>query len=183
LRLKKAIFLDRDGVINKVLLNNGKPFSPRWFNEFELLPEIENALNFFKEAKFMNIVITNQPDIARGLMKWEELEKMHVFMKEKLLIDDIMVCPHRDKDNCLCRKPKPGALLEAAKKWDIDLKESFFVGDTWKDAMAGEQAGCKTILIDRPYNQGVACDYRVKNLNKVVEIMRVPIRHQIINKL
>ncbi|HHT9125294.1 MAG TPA: D-glycero-alpha-D-manno-heptose-1,7-bisphosphate 7-phosphatase [Candidatus Brocadiia bacterium] len=169
--MKKAIFLDRDGVINKVFLSNGKPFSPRRFSEFELIPEVENALNSFKEVGFTNIVITNQPDIARGFLKWEELEKMHSLIRERLSIGDIFVCPHSDKDNCLCRKPKPGALLEAAKKWNVDLKGSFFIGDTWKDTVAGKRAGCKTILINMPYNQGVESDYRIEDLNKAVEII------------
>jgi len=169
--LNKAIFLDRDGVINKVFLSNGKPFSPRRFSEFELFPEVENALSSFKEVGFLNIVITNQPDIARGFLKWKELEKMHFLVRERLPIDDILICPHSDEDNCLCRKPKPWMLLVAAKKWNISLKEFFFIGDTWKDTMAGKKAGCKTILIDAPYNQGVDCNYRVKDLSKAVEII------------
>lgn len=169
--MKKAIFIDRDGVINKVFLINGKPFSPRRFEEFKLIPKVEDALNFFKEVGFISIVITNQPDIAQGLMKWEELEKMHSLIRERLPVNDIVVCPHGDEDNCLCRKPKPGMLFKAAKKWNIDLQGSFLVGDTWKDMIAGKRAGCKTILIDMPYNQSVESDYRVKDLNKAVEIV------------
>jgi D-glycero-D-manno-heptose 1,7-bisphosphate phosphatase len=161
---KKAIFMDRDGVINKVLLNNGHPFSPRKLDEFELLPNVKEVLNSFKEMGFINIIVTNQPDIARGLMKIEELNSMHTLIKKRLPIDDIYVCTHDDSDNCSCRKPKPGMLLDAAKKWGIDLNRSFLIGDTWKDMEAGKAAGCKTILIDAPYNKSVSCDYRVRDL-------------------
>lgn len=170
MRMRRAIFLDRDGVINKVLLNNGKPFSPRSFEDFELFPEVGSILNFLKKMGFINIIVTNQPDIARGLMKMKELNKMHALIQERLPIDDIMVCPHDDADNCDCRKPKYGMLLEAADKWNIDLKKSYLVGDAWKDMEAGKQAGCRTIIIDMPYNKEVAADFRVKD---VCEVMRI----------
>jgi D-glycero-D-manno-heptose 1,7-bisphosphate phosphatase len=169
---RKAIFLDRDGVINKVLLNNGSPFSPRKLDEFELLPKVEEALAFFKEIGFLNIIVTNQPDVARGLMKIEDLDDMHALIKKSLPIDDIYVCPHDDSDNCSCRKPKPGMLLDAAKKWDIDLCRSFLIGDTWKDMEAGKAAGCKRILIDALYNKGVSCDYRVRDLKEAETIVK-----------
>lgn len=173
--MKQAIFLDRDGVINKVLLNNGKPFSPRKFEEFEMLPGVENALDSFKNMGFMNIIVTNQPDIALGLMEIQELNKMLALMRETLPVDDIMVCPHADSDYCLCRKPKEGMLIEASEKWGIDLKSAFMVGDTWKDMAAGKNAGCKTILIDMPYNQAVESDYRVKDLREAVEIIKLSV--------
>ncbi|MBI5051063.1 MAG: HAD family hydrolase, partial [Nitrospirae bacterium] len=144
---KKAIFLDRDGVINKVLLNDGKPFSPRRFEEFVLIPDIEISLNSFRSMGFLNIIVTNQPDIARGLIEMQELNKMHNLLMEKLAIDDIIVCPHDDADDCRCRKPKAGMLLDGSKKWNIDIKKSFLIGDTWKDIEAGKSAGCKSILI------------------------------------
>lgn len=170
LKTRRAIFLDRDGVINKVLLNNGKPFSPRKFHEFGLIQNIEGTLISFKEMGFLNIIITNQPDIARGLMKTEELERMHSLIKKSLMIDDIYVCPHDDSDNCSCRKPKPGMLFDASKKWNIDLSGSYLIGDTWKDVEAGKLAGCKTILIEMPYNQGIECDFRVASLAEVADI-------------
>lgn len=169
--MKKAVFLDRDGVINKVLLNNGKPFSPRRFEKFELLPDVGRDLNSLREIGFISIIVTNQPDAARGLMKIEEMNKMHDLIMKSLPVNDIMVCTHDDADNCECRKPKPGMLLEAANKWNIDLKESYLVGDTWKDIEAGNAAGCKTILIDTPYNHGVESDYKVSNLKEAVKMI------------
>ena len=160
--------MDRDGVINKIVLRKGNPSSPRKFQEFELLPGIELALCHFKEKGFLNIIVTNQPDIARGLMLLSELTRMHKKIEEELKMDDIMVCVHDDMDNCYCRKPKVGMLIEASKKWDIDLKRSFLVGDGWKDMMAGKEAGCTTILLDRVYNKGTVADRHVKDVCEIV---------------
>jgi len=103
-------------------MRKGKPSSPRKIEEFQLLPNVEEYLKNFKEIGFLNIVFTSQPDISRGLLKTEDLEKMHKIIKETLPVDEIKFCPHDDKDNCNCRKPKPGLIIEAAKKWSIDLK-------------------------------------------------------------
>lgn len=169
--MKRAIFLDRDGVINKVILKEGKPFSPREFDEFEFVENIKGVLEKFKEKGFLNIVITNQPDIIRRLMQREKLDKIHNLIKERLPIDDIFVCPHDDKDNCLCRKLKPGMLFEAAKEWDIDLNASFMIGDNWKDIEAGRAAGCTTVLIDNPYNKQIAADFRIDSISSMIEII------------
>ncbi len=168
--MRKAIFFDRDGVINKVILKDGKPFSPRKFEEFKLLDGIREVLERFKAEGFLNIVITNQPDVARGMMDWETVEKIHKFIEENLPIDDIFVCPHDDIDNCHCRKPKPGMLLEAAKKWHINLKESFMIGDSWKDIEAGRAAGCATILLNNLYNKKVEADFRVRDIDLAMKI-------------
>jgi len=166
-----AVFFDRDGVINKVMIQDGKPFSPRRFKEFKFVEGVENVLERLKREGFLNIIVTNQPDIARGLMEWKELNKMHEYIKENLPIDDIFVCPHDDKDNCECRKPKPGMFFEAAKKWNINLNASFMIGDSWRDIEAGKAAGCITILVDMPYNQRVDPDYRVEKIEEVLSII------------
>jgi len=169
--MTKAVFLDRDGVINKVILKNDKPLSPRRIEDFEISDGIREFLLASKSEGFLNIAVTNQPDIARGLMSWETLEKMHKLVRDNLPIDDIFVCYHHDSDNCNCRKPKPGLLLEAAQKWEIDLRNSFMIGDQWKDMEAGWDAGCTTILLDRPYNQGAKSDFRTKDLLSTIEII------------
>lgn len=169
--MHKTVFFDRDGVINKVLFNNGKPFSPRTFTDFELIPGIGIVLNSLKKFGFLNIVITNQPDIARGLLKQQDLDKMHAIIREQLAIDDIIVCPHDDADDCYCRKPKPGMILSAAKVWDIDLSNSFVIGDSKKDIEAGKGAGCKTILIDAVYNKDVKADFRVSDIYSAAEVI------------
>ncbi len=170
----KAIFLDRDGVINKVVMRKGIVSSPWRLEEFEILPNVKECLKEFKKMEFLNIVFTSQPDISRGLLKIEDLGEMHKFIMETLLVDGIKFCPHDDKNNCNCRKPKPGLLLEAAKKWSIDLKKSYVIGDTWKDIGAGKAAGCKTILIRREYNKDFQKDYdfEVNNLEETVEIIK-----------
>lgn len=172
--MNKAIFLDRDGVINKAIMRNGKPFSPRFLKEFKILPGVKKALIELKKKGFLNIVVTSQPDIRRGLLKLEDLKKMHEVLNKELPIDDIKFCPHDDSDNCNCRKPKPGMLLEAAKKWSVELKKSFMVGDTWKDAGAARAAGCCFFLIRRRYNRGLKkdFDFEVKNLKEAVEIIK-----------
>jgi len=169
--MRKAIFLDRDGVINKVILKDGKPFSPRKFEEFKLLDGIKKVLEGLKTEGFLNIVTTNQPDVARGIVEWETVEKMHKFIKENLPVDDIFVCPHDDDDNCQCRKPKPGMLLEASRKWDIDLKSSFIIGDSWKDIQAGKAAGCATVLLDNSYNKEVEADFRASDIDLAMKII------------
>ena len=149
----KAIFIDRDGVINKVIMRNEEPSSPWKLEEFEIFPNVKECLETFKEMGFLNIVFTNQPDISRGFLKMEDLEKMHKIISETLPVDEIKFCPHDNKDNCSCRKPKPGLILEAVKKWSIDLKKSYVVGDGWKDIEAGETVGCRTFLLRREYNK------------------------------
>jgi len=176
-KLRKAIILDRDGIINKIVIRNGKASSPRKLGEFKFLPNIKKYLESFREMGFLNIVFTNQPDISRGLLKREELRKMHKFISEILPIDEIKFCPHDDNDNCSCRKPKPGLILEAAKKWSIDLKKSYVIGDGWKDMAAGKRAGCKTFLMRRKYNKNLQSgfDFGVNNLKEVIKIIRKPL--------
>lgn len=169
--MKQAIFLDRDGVINSTIIKEGKSFSPRKFEDFKLVDGVKDILERFKAREWLNIIVTNQPDIARGLMKKEELQKMHNLIRENLPVDDIFICPHDDADNCNCRKPKPGMLLEAAKKWDIDLNESFMIGDSWKDIEAGRNAGCTTLLIDSPYNKQIDSDLRANELSALSEMI------------
>jgi D-glycero-D-manno-heptose 1,7-bisphosphate phosphatase len=169
--MNRAVFLDRDGVVNKVILKEGKPCSPRTIKELVLNDGIAYFLTQSRKAGFLNIVFTNQPDIARGLMDSKNLQVMHDFLRKNLAIDDIYLCPHDDADNCLCRKPKPGMLIEAAQKWDIDLDGSFIIGDQWKDAQAGKSAGCTTILLDFPYNKKVECDFRLTNLRSALEFI------------
>ena len=169
--MRPAVFLDRDGVLNKVILKEGKPFSPRRVEDFELSDGAKEFLVESKKTGFLNIVITNQPDIARGCLTRETLETINSLIKGKLPVDDIFVCPHDDINNCCCRKPKPGMLLEAAKKWNIDLKNSFIIGDQWKDVEVGKNVGCSTILIDCPYNKQVEPDFRVGDLLSATAII------------
>ena len=149
--MKRAVFLDRDGVINRAVIRDGKPYPPASLEEFEYLPGVETSIRAIRNAGFLVVVVTNQPDVATGLQRREVVEAMHEKIRAEELCDDLKVCYHTDSDNCNCRKPKPGMLLEAARDWKIDLSRSFMVGDRWRDIAAGRAAGCCTFLIDYGY--------------------------------
>jgi D-sedoheptulose 7-phosphate isomerase len=150
---RRAVFLDRDGVINRPVIRDGKPSPPSSLEELELLPEVAKSLLDLKAQGFALFVVTNQPDVARGTQTREGVEAIHRSLSSSLPIDDIFVCYHDDADDCACRKPRPGLLLEAQRKYKIDLSHSFLVGDRWRDIDAGHAAGCKTILIDYGYRE------------------------------
>jgi D-glycero-D-manno-heptose 1,7-bisphosphate phosphatase len=173
----KAIFWDRDGVLNHVLgerkEDGQKNVSPLKFEDFKLVDGVADVLMKVKEKGYMNVIATKQPDIARSKMSWEELNKMHDFLKERApTIDAIYVCPHDNKDNCNCRKPKPGLLLDAAKDYHLNLSECFMVGDSQSDIDAAHNAGVKAIVFRTHYNQEITnADFEVKNLNEVLNLI------------
>jgi D-sedoheptulose 7-phosphate isomerase len=150
---RRAVFLDRDGVINRTFVRDGTPFPPSTLQELEVLPGVPEALHELKQHGYKLLVVTNQPDVARGKQSQQMIDAMHQALSAQLPIDDIFVCYHTDQDKCDCRKPMPGMLLEAARKHNIDLAASFMVGDRWRDIEAGYNAGCKTILIDYGYSE------------------------------
>ncbi|MFA6311935.1 MAG: HAD-IIIA family hydrolase [Sterolibacterium sp.] len=147
------MFVDRDGVINRAVVRDGKPYPPATLNELEILPGVERAAMTLREAGFLIVVVTNQPDVATGVQCREVVETMHAELLVAGLCDDIKACYHTDADGCDCRKPKPGMLLEAARDWKIDLARSFMVGDRWRDIAAGKAAGCYTFFIDYKYRE------------------------------
>jgi D-glycero-D-manno-heptose 1,7-bisphosphate phosphatase len=169
--MKRAIFLDRDGVINKLIIREGKAQAPYVLEEFSLYPGVEEALKIIKDSGYLAIIVTNQPDVARGWVKKESVELINAKIQELLPIDEIKICFHINSDNCDCRKPRPGMLLEAGRDWDIDFKASFMVGDRYGDVSAGAQAGCKTILIGTGDAQGdhPCPDYRADFLIDAVK--------------
>lgn len=149
--MKKAVFLDRDGVINRAYVRDGKPYPPDSMDEFEILPGVNEAIARLKSAGFLVIVFTNQPDVGAGRQKREVVEAFHTLIRKELAVDSIKVCYHVEADNCECRKPRPGMLLEAAKEHDISLSESYVVGDRWRDVAAGQSAGCMSLFVDNGY--------------------------------
>ena len=149
--MRRAVFLDRDGVINGACVRDGKPYPPDSLEQFEILPGVPAALERLRNAGFLNVIVTNQPDVATGKTRREAVEAMHARIREKLHIDAIKVCFHADSANCACRKPRPGMLLEAARELQIDLAASFIVGDRWRDVGAGHAAGCKSYFVDYHY--------------------------------
>lgn len=148
--MRRAVFLDRDGVLNEAVDDAGA--SPRTFDAFRLIDAAVRGAQRLHTAGFALVVVTNQPDIGRGLMAADELAAMHHLLARAMPIDAIQVCPHPGTDGCRCRKPAPGMLFDAAQELDVDLAASWMVGDRWVDIVAGRAAGARTILIERPYS-------------------------------
>jgi D-glycero-D-manno-heptose 1,7-bisphosphate phosphatase len=168
----KAVFLDRDGVLNEAVLRDGKPFPPATLDDLRIYPEAAGALTRLKSAGYLLIVVTNQPDVSRGTQAAGMIEAMNARLGAALPIDEFRVCYHDDRDNCHCRKPKPGLVLDAAAAHDIDLGRSFLIGDRWRDIDCGAAAGVRTIWIDRGYNErGPAHppDFRGTSLTEAVD--------------
>jgi len=175
---RRAVFLDRDGVINRAIVENGKPHPPASLKELEILPGVPKALRALKAAGYLLIVATNQPDVARGILTRQGVEAINAALLAALPLDDILVCYHDNQDHCDCRKPQPGLLLQAADKHKIDLAASFMIGDRWKDIEAGRRAGCRTILVDSDYaEEGLETkpDHRVHTLPEAAAVILAPI--------
>lgn len=169
--LKRAVFLDRDGVLNRAIVRDGKPFAPASPAEFEILPDAAACLAELKRLGFLLLVVTNQPEVARGTLAPAALEEMHAALRAQLPLDDILCCFHDDAAACECRKPRPGLLIEAARRYGIDFARSFLIGDRWRDIEAGAAAGCRTVWIDYGYSErapGVEADARVRSLAEAV---------------
>jgi len=168
--LKRAVFLDRDGVISEAIVKEGKPYPPEGLENLQILPGVREALDRLRQKGFLNLVVTNQPDVARGKMPKHAIEVMHKRLIGELALDSIYTCWHDDKDNCNCRKPKPGLLEQAARQHGVDLKSSYMVGDRWRDVEAGVAAGCRTIFVDYRYNEKkpVKPDFRCQSLKEAV---------------
>jgi D-glycero-D-manno-heptose 1,7-bisphosphate phosphatase len=150
---RRAVFLDRDGVLNRSLVRGGKPYAPRSLEELEMLPGVAEGLRRLRAAGFLNVVVTNQPDVGAGRQSLESLQAIHQHMSSMLALDAIKACLHVEADGCQCRKPRPGMLLEAARELDIDLPASFLVGDRWRDVGAAHAAGCAALFIDYGYSE------------------------------
>jgi D-glycero-D-manno-heptose 1,7-bisphosphate phosphatase len=159
---KPAVFLDRDGVLNEAIVHDGKPYPPCDLSEFVIAHGARAALEELKREGFLLIVVTNQPDIARGKAKRADVDKINAQLAAILPLDAIEVCEHDDKERCDCRKPKPGMILRAREKLDVDLAGSFMVGDRWRDIEAGRRAGCRTILIGDGYAETFPCAPTIK---------------------
>jgi len=171
--MRRAVFLDRDGVINRAVVRDGKPFPPANLAEMEILPGVSDALTALHLKGWLLIVVTNQPDVSRGTKSLSDVESINQFLQKVLPIDECRTCYHDSGDGCDCRKPLPGAILAAAKTHDIDLSSSYMVGDRWRDTEAGERAGCQTIFIDYGYNekQPQNVGFRVKSLAEAANII------------
>lgn len=171
--MRRAVFLDRDGVINRAVVLEGKPYPPSNLTAVEILPGVSDAMQSLHGAGWLLIVVTNQPDVARGTIPIAEVESINLYLQSQLPIDDFRTCYHDSGDGCNCRKPLPGAILAAANSHDIELAASYMVGDRWRDIEAGERAGCKTIFIDYGYaeKQPARFNHRVHSLAEAAHVI------------
>lgn len=170
---RPAVFLDRDGVLNRAVVRDGKPYPPQTLAEFEILEEVEAALHRLKNAGFCLVVATNQPDVARGIQRRDVVEAMHDRLRAALPLDAIKVCWCVEGPDCDCYKPAPGLLLEAARDLGIDLQRSFMVGDRWRDVGAGRAAGCFTVFLERGYSEALvdAPDATCRDLGEAASVI------------
>jgi D-glycero-D-manno-heptose 1,7-bisphosphate phosphatase len=150
-RGRPAVFLDRDGVLNRPIVRQGRPYPPGSLDELEVYPDAASSLRRLAAAGFILVVVTNQPDVARGLQREEVVHEINQELRRRVQVAALYVCFHDDADGCRCRKPAPGLLLEAADDLGLNLGRSFMVGDRWRDVEAGRRAGCQTVYIDRGY--------------------------------
>lgn len=168
--VRRAVFLDRDGVLNRATVVGGIPHPPASVAELELLPGVQDACRRLHDAGLLLIVVTNQPDVARGTQTIEAVEALNRELAARLTLDEFRVCPHDDADACDCRKPAPGMLLDAARDHGIELAKSVMVGDRWRDVEAGKRAGCKTVFVSAGYSERPpdAPDLTVRDLGEAV---------------
>lgn len=170
---RKAVFLDRDGVINHSAVRDGKAYAPRSLAEFQLLPGVKEAAEALSAAGYLLIVVTNQPDIGNGLVDRAIVDEMHQHLLQQLPIAKIYLCPHRQNEGCECRKPKPGMLLAAKAEFGIDMAASYMIGDRYSDVCAGIAAGCTPVFIDYDYIETPDFDVkmRVQSLSQASQII------------
>jgi len=170
---QRAVFLDRDGVINRTFLREGTWSPPSSVAELEILPGVSAALNALRAKGYVLVVVTNQPDVARGTLSQHVVEALHERLRSELPLDAIFACFHDSDDRCDCRKPKPGLLLQAARALGIDLSRSFMVGDRWSDVEAGKRAGCRTLFVGTHHAEPTltSCDFRVGSLTEAADII------------
>jgi D-glycero-D-manno-heptose 1,7-bisphosphate phosphatase len=170
---RRAVFLDRDGVLNEAVLRDGRPHPPARVGDVAILPGVRDACAQLRAAGYLLVVVTNQPDIARGATTRATVDAINDHLAGELGLDAVCVCPHDDADRCGCRKPAPGLLLSAAERFGIDLGASLMVGDRWRDIEAGARAGVPTAWVRSDYREAppAAPDHVVDSLLDVVPIV------------
>ena len=168
--MNKAVFFDRDGVLNELVKRDGGCYSPREISKFKIVQNSIEVTNYTKSKGYLNIVISNQPDIARGLLSESQLDTITELLFDKYNIDDVFYCTH-DNNMCECRKPLPGLIYKAQSKWNIDLSKSLMIGDTWKDAEAAKNANVEFFLLNREYNKDYKCNNRINRIEDLLELI------------
>jgi D-glycero-D-manno-heptose 1,7-bisphosphate phosphatase len=168
-----AVFLDRDGVLNEALVRDGRPHPPTTVDDVVIRPGVRLACRALADAGALLIVVTNQPDLARGTVARADVDAVNDHLVAELGLDDVCVCPHDDGDGCRCRKPQPGLLEEASRRHRVDLGRSVMVGDRWRDIEAGARAGVTTVWVRSDYRERLpeAPDHVVDGLAGVVDLV------------
>jgi D-glycero-D-manno-heptose 1,7-bisphosphate phosphatase len=171
--MRPGIFLDRDGVINRTMIRARKPYPPSSLAELELLPGVSAALRALKAGGYCLVIVTNQPDIARGTVSRGVVDSMNDWLRQVLPLDAVLMCSHDDSDKCQCRKPLPGLIIQAARELHVECTKSYMIGDRWRDIEAGRRAGCKTIFIDNGYDERApqSFDLRANSLRDAARII------------
>lgn len=167
--MKQCVFIERDGVLNRVRVERRHQVSPLTLEEFAVNAAAAPWLGKLKAAGLLLIATTNQPGLSRGYQSRRELDRMHDLLRGSLPLDDILICPHDETDHCPCRKPKPGLILEAGFKWHLDLDRSFVISDKWQDAEAARAAGCTSLLLESPWVGEGHHDFVLPSLEAIVD--------------
>lgn len=169
---RRAVFLDRDGVLNEPSVRNGRSYAPRRIEDFKIYDEAPQAISRIRNLGFLTVLVTNQKDIGAGLMAEEQLAKMHAELTRHITLDAIKICTCVDE--CPCYKPNPGMLTEAADELGVDLAHSIIIGDRWRDVGAGKRAGCTTIFIDRGYDELLRDkpDFTVRDVSEAADLIQ-----------
>jgi len=175
--MRRAVFLDRDGVLIRPIIRDRKPYAATSPQEVHIIDGVPEACAELSRLGFLLILVTNQPDVARGKISRAFVDETNAALAKVLGLDDVQVCDHDNANNCACRKPKPGLMTQAAKKLSIDLACSIAVGDRWRDIEAGRRAGCKTVFIDYGYDEALkeAPDHIASSLPAAVNWIRMQV--------
>lgn len=171
--MRKCVFFDRDGVVIEPKIIDRKPYSVNNLGQVHIYCGIRDTMAMLMKMGYLVFMVTNQPNISRGTQSLEAVNEINQFLLDNLPIDEVFMCIHSDEDKCECRKPKPGLLLQANDKYDIDFSKSFLIGDRWKDIDAGYAVGCTTILIDRDYDEkwSFHTDFVIKDISEILEVI------------
>ena len=170
--IKRAVFFDRDGVLNAAIVRNGTPHPPASAEEVQIDPAAVDGIARLQSLGFLTIIITNQPDVARGMQSRDIVDAINASVQRETAVDAVYTCFHDNADHCDCRKPKPGLIFQAAEERGIDVRRSYLVGDRHGDVQAGLSAGCTTILIDRGYTETppeTGAAYTVRSLHDALK--------------
>ena len=167
--MKPAVFIERDGILNRVRIERQFQVSPLTCDDFHLNENAVPLLRQLKAAGLWLIGTTNQPGLSRGYQSRRELDRMHQKLRAAFALDDLLVCPHDETDQCPCRKPRPGLLIEAAHTWRLNLDRSFVISDKWQDAEAARAAGCTSLMLQSPWLGAVHRDFLLPDLSSIVQ--------------